>query len=172
MINGVESPSGLTLHDSHANLFDVLIAWLFTLQEGENTESINAGAFFGEGRLKGALSALWVNALPIRWCLERDCSAVSLKNWKGDFSFTYLKIDLSHRLWQSKSKNIWLLQVNSIHNKIIFSKGLSLCRTMYLLPLPNIKDFHSILPSFSFVIFVLLCWNDFFPSLSRKTSPK
>lgn len=49
MINEVESPSGLTLHDSHANLFDVLIAWLFTLQEGENIENVNAGAFFGGG---------------------------------------------------------------------------------------------------------------------------
>lgn len=61
MINGVESPSGLTLHDSHANLFDVLIAWLFTLQDGENIESVNT-----VGGVKGALSALWLNAIPIR----------------------------------------------------------------------------------------------------------
>lgn len=33
MINGVEGLSALTLHDSHANLFDVLITWLFTLEE-------------------------------------------------------------------------------------------------------------------------------------------
>lgn len=32
MINGVEGLSVLTLHDSHANLFDVLITWLFTLE--------------------------------------------------------------------------------------------------------------------------------------------
>lgn len=32
MINEVEGLSALTLHDSHANLFDVLIAWLFTLE--------------------------------------------------------------------------------------------------------------------------------------------
>lgn len=36
MINGVEGPSGLTLHDSHANLFDVLITWLFTLKKRKN----------------------------------------------------------------------------------------------------------------------------------------
>lgn len=32
MINGVKVLSFLTLHDSHANLFDVLITWLFTLE--------------------------------------------------------------------------------------------------------------------------------------------
>lgn len=32
MINEVEGLSALTLHDSHANLFDVLIAWLFALK--------------------------------------------------------------------------------------------------------------------------------------------
>lgn len=32
MINEVEGLSALTLHDSHANLFDVLIARLFTLE--------------------------------------------------------------------------------------------------------------------------------------------
>lgn len=32
MINEVEGLSALTLHDSHANLFDVLITWLFTLE--------------------------------------------------------------------------------------------------------------------------------------------
>lgn len=42
---GPESPSGLTLHDSHANLFDVLIARLFALREkGENIEGVSAGA--------------------------------------------------------------------------------------------------------------------------------
>lgn len=37
MINEVEGLSVLTLHDSHANLFDVLIAGFFTLEgtEGE-----------------------------------------------------------------------------------------------------------------------------------------
>lgn len=32
MINGVKGLSVLTLHDSHANLSDVLITWLFTLE--------------------------------------------------------------------------------------------------------------------------------------------
>lgn len=32
MINEVEGLSALTLHDSHADLFDVLITWLFTLE--------------------------------------------------------------------------------------------------------------------------------------------
>lgn len=36
MINEVEGPPGLTLHYSHANLFDVLITWLFTLKKRKN----------------------------------------------------------------------------------------------------------------------------------------
>lgn len=32
MINEVEGLSALTLHDSHADLLDVLITWLFTLE--------------------------------------------------------------------------------------------------------------------------------------------
>lgn len=39
MINGVEGPSGLTLHDSHANLFDVLITWLFTLKKRKKPDA-------------------------------------------------------------------------------------------------------------------------------------
>lgn len=41
MINGVKGPSGLTLHDSHANLFDVLITWLFTLKRRKKTASVD-----------------------------------------------------------------------------------------------------------------------------------
>lgn len=41
MINEVEGLSVLTLHDSHANLFDVLIAWLFTLEgRGEKNRTV------------------------------------------------------------------------------------------------------------------------------------
>lgn len=41
MINGVKGISVLTLHDSHANLFDVLITWLFTLEEEKKDELID-----------------------------------------------------------------------------------------------------------------------------------
>lgn len=40
MINGVKGLSVLTLHDSHADLFDVLIARLFTL-EGRKDDLID-----------------------------------------------------------------------------------------------------------------------------------
>lgn len=41
MINGVEGLSVLTLHDSHANLFDVLINRLFTLEEKEGEKKMS-----------------------------------------------------------------------------------------------------------------------------------
>ena len=34
---GSKAYQALTLHDSHANLFDVLITWLFTLEEEKIT---------------------------------------------------------------------------------------------------------------------------------------
>lgn len=40
VINGVKGLSFLTLHDSHANLFDVLITWLFTLEGKKEKDSL------------------------------------------------------------------------------------------------------------------------------------
>lgn len=48
MINEVEGLSALTLHDSHADLFDVLIARLFTLEgtgRGEKMTVVTELAF-------------------------------------------------------------------------------------------------------------------------------
>lgn len=89
--------------------------------------------------------------------LERETVALYL--WEAErgtrFSFTYLKIDIFEPQTTSKVRMpiyVLRLQVNLIHNKIIFSKHLSLCRSMYSLLLPIMKDRYSIFPCSLFCV--------------------
>lgn len=124
-------------------------------EKHRKTSQMNARAFLVTWRC--TLFSLGERNSNLGGRLERETVALYL--WEAEretrFSFTYLKIDIFEPQTTSKVRmpiNVWRLQVNLIHNKIIFSKHLSLWRLMYSLLLPIMKDCYSIFPCSLFCV--------------------